>query len=128
MKNNDSYSLNAEKIRKMHDFKLNYPDYDFPAPNREVINLSLNLLDQLLPLELIPTSIGASTEGGIGFTFQNGKDFAYLEFFNDGEVVFLTDIAGTNRKVWASAATNKIAVINALENFTLHLFKYREEP
>lgn len=90
-----------EKIESYSQLLPDWNSYGAVAPNSVSILASIESLQYMRVIGLMPKNLAPSAENGIGFTFENEEKFAHLEFFNDGMAVVLMD-SGTaqDRQIW----------------------------
>ena len=108
----------ASKIEHFKTMSANWNNEGALPPSGESIALAKEVVSRLT---VMPKHIAASVENGIGFTFEQGLKFGYIEILNSGEVVFLTDVAGKNRKVWEIDGQQKELLFNSLQRVENHI-------
>jgi hypothetical protein len=84
----------SQQLEEMKDLSDNWNGYGSAAPNAIAFRTATNILFVLHQLGFSPTQIAPSAEEGIGFFFVKEEKYAFIECYNDGEIV----IAMSNRQ------------------------------
>lgn len=62
------------------------------------------MLSTLADINLEPSNIDTSAEGGICISFRRGDRYGDVEFLNSGEVLAVTSLGGCDTRVWETDA------------------------
>ena len=89
-----------QKVFKKIISILEHRDSNSEPINDECAYTTIHIGSIITNIGFLPSLITKSVEGSIAFEFHSGSDFTSIEVFNDGEIVFLTDI---NNKVTAES-------------------------
>ncbi len=76
-----------DHIKKLMNLKKDWDSYGSDPPNEISYNNSLIIIDALVKLDLIPTNISPSVEGGICFSFINNRKHSDIECDNEGDII-----------------------------------------
>ena len=79
---NDFY----KKIIELKKLSKGWDSYNAAPPNYSALTKSIKVLNLLFELELIPTQISPSVEGGVSFLFAKKIKYADIECDNDGDI------------------------------------------
>jgi hypothetical protein len=78
---------NRRRVYALANLRQNWDSYGAPVPNERSIANAIRVLDLLESLNLDPTRILPSAEGGVGICFVREDRYADIECSNDGEVL-----------------------------------------
>jgi hypothetical protein len=87
----------------------NWDSYGAEAPSRLAIETGKYIISVLSGLDLTPTSIDPSAEGGICISFRKGQRYSDIECFNDGTVLAVTAESDSKPNVWRLAGDADVA-------------------
>lgn len=100
------------KLLELAGLKSNWDSYGAPAPNNAALQNAVRILQMMQPFDLVLAKIVPSAEGGIGFCFASGENYADIESTNDGEILgvryagmeapVLIQIDGTDNSIQAA--------------------------
>jgi hypothetical protein len=107
--------LNATAFLR-HD----WDSYAADPPNEVAYAWAGRALDELEASHLPPTRLMPSVEGGIGLSFVEGENWAYLEFCNSGEAVAAIYRAQGEPEVWELDSTQN-SLRAAIHRIRVHL-------
>jgi hypothetical protein len=93
------FSYKLQELRQLPD---NWNGYGSAAPNKKAKQNVQAVLAVLHGMEesLTPAGISASAEEGIAITFEKGKQYGFVECFNDGDIVAAYSDGKGKRKIW----------------------------
>jgi hypothetical protein len=97
-----------------------WDSYAADPPNDKAYGLALTVLDELEVSHLPPTRLMPSVEGGIGLSFVEGDDRAYLELCNTGEIIVAIYQAQGEPEVWELDIT-QVSLRAAINRIRVHL-------
>jgi len=78
---------NRRSVHALAKLRPNWDSYGAPAPSGRSIANAIRVLNLLESLNLDPTRILPSAEGGVGICFVREDRYADIECSNDGEVL-----------------------------------------
>jgi hypothetical protein len=78
---------NRARVQGLVELRQNWDSYGAPAPNKRAAANAIRVLTLSQSVNLDPTGILASAEGGIGICFVSGDHYADIECSNEGEVL-----------------------------------------
>ena len=70
------------------------------APNRAALQAGRRILQALQKTNLVPERVLPSVEGGVGFVFVSGSDYADIECTNEGEVLWTCSPLHDKSEIW----------------------------
>ncbi len=82
-----SFVIIEDKLRSMASLEKGWDSYDAPAPAPQTIETARRVVEKLRYEELVPDAVTPSAEGGVSIYFSQGKQKAFIEFLNDGELL-----------------------------------------
>jgi hypothetical protein len=74
---------------------------DAPPPSSGALNWANVVIKQLKDLDLPPSRVVASAQGGVAFCFLTGKKYADIECLNDGTILGLLSDGRDRPAAWA---------------------------
>lgn len=87
-------------------------------PNEVSLHNARLAIGILASMNMQPTNIIASAEGGLGIFFVAGTKYADIEFLNTGEIIAMTkDAAVGRREVWDVDAADMAEDARLIESF-----------
>lgn len=92
-------------VTRLGFLRQNWDTYEAEAPNETARGLAREVLMNMGEVELRPTRVDASAEGGICISFVQGSRYADVECFNSGEVLAVTSSGDGQPTVWEVPAT-----------------------
>lgn len=111
------------KIKSYSHLKNGWDGNYAEAPNQESIRMAISALEKFNHAKILPSSVGPSVENGIGFTFESGNKYCFIEFFNDGAACALTNTGGLGREAWEFNSNVVAELQSVIQRFVLHLRK-----
>ena len=97
---------------RMVNLEADWDSYGAEPPNDVALLAAVQVLDDLASINLDPTSIDPSVEGGICLSFQRGERYGDIECFNTGEILAVTS-TGYDTKVWTVKDNVRSAIVIA---------------
>jgi hypothetical protein len=88
------------RVAHLSHLAANWDSYGAEPPNASSIQIARAIIKELSSIELEPTGIDPSVEGGVCISFREGRRYADLECFNNGCVLAVTSLGGADTKVW----------------------------
>ena len=85
-----------EQLEGFLNLRPGWNGYSAPPPNRDAVSTAANALGALQALSE-PNRLAPSAVGGIGITYRKGPRKAYLECYNNGQVILLLSDSGTEQ-------------------------------
>jgi hypothetical protein len=86
--NNDVvFILLEDQLAGLIDLTDGWDSYDAPVPAAETIKDARLAIEKLRTGQLLPEAVTPSAEGGVSIYFSRGKQKAFIEFLNDGDVL-----------------------------------------
>lgn len=82
-----SFTLLEEQVTQLSSLSEDWDSYGSPAPAGESISDARLAIGKLRVNQLVPEVVSPSAEGGVSIYFSNGKQKAFIELLNEGEVV-----------------------------------------
>jgi hypothetical protein len=89
-----------KRLSQLGLLPADWDNYGAEAPSRESIDAARGILRHLADVQLEPTSVDPSAEGGVCLCFQRGDRYADIECFNSGEILAVTSTGGDDTNVW----------------------------
>lgn len=111
---------NRRSVRALANLRPHWDSYAAPAPGRISIANAIRVLDLLEPLNLDPTRILPSAEGGVGICFVRGDRYADIECSNEGEILGVYYV-GAQMPVLLETDATDASVNTALERIRDHI-------
>jgi hypothetical protein len=81
------FSQLSKRLAELHSLTEDWDSYGAPAPAAETIANAARALEKLRFSLLLPEIIAPSAEGGVAIYFSQGKQKAFIEFLNEGDVL-----------------------------------------
>jgi hypothetical protein len=78
-----------ERLEALLDLQDGWNGYSAPPPHRRAVNMASAALVASHGMLSAPERVAPSAVGGVGITFRRGTRKAYLECYNNGQVVLL---------------------------------------
>jgi hypothetical protein len=82
-----SFAILEDELREVAALKEGWDSYDAPAPAPESVECAKQVLEKLRIEQLLPDTVAPSAEGGVSIYFSQGKQKAFIEFLNEGEIL-----------------------------------------
>lgn len=82
------FALLTKQIGEMHSLREDWDSYGAPIPAPATIVNAERALETLRFSLLLPEVVAPSAEGGIAIYFSHGAQKAFIEFLNEGDVLF----------------------------------------
>jgi hypothetical protein len=82
-----SFILLEDRLGDIGALQDGWDSYDAPAPGRNSIENARRAIGKLRFEQLLPETVTPSAEGGVAIYFSEGKQKAFIEFLNEGEVL-----------------------------------------
>jgi len=111
---------NLRRVRELASLRSNWDSYGAPAPTDRSVANATRVLNLLEPLNLDPTRILPSAEGGIGICFIQGNRYADIECSNEGEVLGVYYVGAQMPELLETDASDA-SVSAALERIRDHI-------
>jgi hypothetical protein len=81
------FGLQIETLEKMSNLAENWDSYGAPIPAQQTINCARLAIEKLRIGQLVPEIVSPSAEGGVSIYFSRGRQKAFIEFLNEGDVL-----------------------------------------
>ncbi|GEM_PF-3928497 len=95
-----SFGLESRQIDRLVESALRKAgEFEMEIPNQKVLNLTNSVLKKIISQGFLIDFINPSVEGGIILELDRYGIYYLIEFFNDGDIVFLKR-NGDNREVF----------------------------
>ena len=78
-------------IHSFASLPSNWDSYGAKPPSQTAINRAVEYLSTLAQYKLVPNAVGPSPDGGVMLEFSIGSKYFLLDFYNDGDLVFLRE-------------------------------------
>jgi hypothetical protein len=111
---------NRARVQGLVGLRPNWDSYGAPAPNNRAASNAIRVLNLLQSLNLEPTGILASAEGGIGICFIRGERYADIECSNEGEVLGV-HYAGAQMPALLETDGTDVSILAALGRIRDHI-------
>lgn len=102
-------------LRSLRELGTGWDSYEAPPPSDLSLGLADKFLDLLSNERMLPASIVASAEGGVGICFKTSDSYADIEFLNSGEIVGVYYSGGTPPHVWETESS-EAALTKSIKN------------
>lgn len=79
-----------QELEALRDYRKNWDSYESQPPNEDAISNSTRVLEISEKVDIEPTTVIPSAEGGVGISFWNKDKYADIECFNTGEMIAVT--------------------------------------
>ncbi len=79
-----------QALQSLAALEPDWDTYGAEPPNSTALRPARDALRRLHQVACLPDTIVPSVEGGVAFSFVNGRKHADIEFTNDGEVFVIT--------------------------------------
>lgn len=109
----------TQRLEEIANLSDDWDSCGTAAPNQASISNAMDILSILHETDLVPTQISPSVEEGIGISFVKGDKDAFVECYNDGEVLAVISDQQKERDIW-QIRNSKEAFKRALE--TINIF------
>jgi hypothetical protein len=83
-----SFTLLDDKLSQMSSLMENWDSYGAPTPVAASIESARQAMEKLRFNQLLPEVVAPSAEGGVSIYFSRGSQKAFIEFLNEGNVLF----------------------------------------
>lgn len=83
-----SFILLDEHLREIGSLTENWDSYGAPIPAPKSIESAKQAIGKLRSRQLVPEIVAPSAEGGVSIYFSAGSQKAFIEFLNEGDVLF----------------------------------------
>jgi hypothetical protein len=111
---------NRRSVHALAHLRPNWDSYGAPAPNGRSIANAIRVLNLLESLNLDPTKILPSAEGGVGICFVREDRYADIECSNEGEVLGVYYVGSQMPALLETDATDA-SISAALERIRNHI-------
>ncbi len=111
---------NRRSVHALAQLRPNWDSYGAPAPNGRSIANAIRVLNLVESLNLDPTRILPSAEGGVGICFVREDRYADIECSNEGEVLGVYYI-GAQMPVLLETDATDASISAALEWIRNHI-------
>ena len=89
-----------QSLSRMLTLENDWDSYGAEPPNKAAIGCARSILDLLAQDDFQPTSLDASSEGGVCLSFQHAGRYGDIECFNSGEVLAVVSSGSDDTSVW----------------------------
>lgn len=96
------------KLAKLSTLRTNWDSYGADAPSIDAIASARRVLGVLLELDLEPTSVDPSAEGGICISFTTKNRYGDIECFNSRQILAVTSAVGDEPNVWRVESDDEV--------------------
>lgn len=83
-----SFILLDDKLSQMTALVEDWDSYGAPTPTARTIESARQAMEKLRFNQLLPEVVAPSAEGGVSIYFSKGTQKAFIEFLNEGDVLF----------------------------------------
>jgi hypothetical protein len=83
----DAFSQLRKRLGEMRSLAEDWDSYGAPVPAPETIANATLALERLRFSFLMPEIVAPSAEGGVAIYFSQGRQKAFIEFLNEGDVL-----------------------------------------
>jgi hypothetical protein len=83
----DFFGRVADELLEMYKLKDGWDSYSAPSPTKVAMGNAFSFVGSLKARDLRPFKVVPSVVGGIAFSFAFGSREAFVEFYNDGNVL-----------------------------------------
>lgn len=83
-----SFALLDDQLTKIGILDRDWDSYGAPAPSTATISNARRAMEKLRSGQLLPETVSPSAEGGVSIYFSTGTRKAFIEFLNEGDVLF----------------------------------------
>jgi hypothetical protein len=111
---------NRRSVHDLTKLRPNWDSYGAPAPNGTSTENAIRVLNLLESLNLDPTRILPSAEGGVGICFVREDRYADIECSNEGEVIGVYYVGAQMPTLLETDATDA-SISTALERIRDHI-------
>jgi len=101
--------------------EVGWDGYHAPTPNTTAIASAKIGLETLRGLNVIPTAVIPSAEGGVGICFTDQRYYAHIEFDNSGEAWGLMYGPNGAPESWQLASCDAESIIQTWNRISVHL-------
>jgi hypothetical protein len=84
----EAFAVLSEQLGRLHVLASDWDSYGAPTPAPATIANARSMLRRLRRNSLLPEVIAPSAEGGVSIYFSQGPQKAFIEFSNEGDVLF----------------------------------------
>jgi hypothetical protein len=105
-----AFTLLKDQLSRLRTLKTDWDSYRAPAPNEGALAASEAALGVLRSLNVQPTAILPSADGGVGICFTQNQRYAHIEFENSGGTWVLTFGAETPAQTWQLPSNNEESI------------------
>jgi hypothetical protein len=102
-----------DQLSKLHWLELGWDSYCSPAPNGAALAATDAALNVLRRLNVQPTAILPSADGGVGICFIQNEQYAHIEFENSGDTWVLTYGPNKASETWQLLSDNEDSITEA---------------
>jgi len=88
------------QLRNLSSLKPGWDSYGAEVPNEGSLSVASRVLKALRSLNLPPTRVVPSSEGGVSFCFVQGEAYADIECLNSGEILAAAYRGTLEPRVW----------------------------
>ena len=89
-----AFAALRDQLKKLRLLRANWDTYGAPAPNDVALAAADAALRMFRVMDVLPTRVLPSADGGIGILFTEREQYAHIEFENSGDTWVL--IYGSN--------------------------------
>lgn len=115
---NGWFSMSFAKLDALAKLAQNWDGCGTDSPNEKSVLWARRTVELLNEINLEPTGIVASAEGGIGICFARNNLYSDIECLNTGEILAITKDGSTSRRtVWEMDPDDLKYEIGLVESF-----------
>ena len=85
-----------QAVQSLAELEPDWDTYGAEPPNSTALRLARDALRRLHQAACLPDTIVPSVEGGVAFSFVNGREHVDIEFTNEGEVFVITSTSAND--------------------------------
>lgn len=94
------YQEGLEKIDAMRDIAPNWDTYGAAPPTEAALTKAKTVMETLHSMNLRPSRIAASAEGGVAISFFDENRYSDIEMLNTDDVLAATSVGDGSPHVW----------------------------
>lgn len=98
--NQDWYSNQLSKLKKLETLKSDWDSYGAEIPNKKAFYWTRQTLEIMFAKGIYFGKVVPSAEGGLAISFRKGLKYADIEFLNSGEILAINHESNKKPLVW----------------------------
>jgi len=107
----------STRLDELAALPVDWNSYGSDPPNAEALARARIALDVLRDLEMRPTSLVATADGGVAIGFRTATRYADVEFYNDGEIAAVTSDRKGDIDAWEVSPEEIAAALRKIRAF-----------